>query len=69
MRKEILNSLKKQFEASIEKHRLNIEIMLNNPMAIHDHTDLVGSIEKELSGISEYQDKLEALELYFNERQ
>lgn len=62
MRKEILNTLRKQFEANIEKHVLNIRIMIDNPMGIHDHTDFMGAIELELAQIAEYQDKLEALD-------
>lgn len=54
--------LRKQFEANIEKHAMNVRIMLNNPMAIHDHTDYMGAIEQELGHIAEYKDKLEALE-------
>ena len=61
MRKDILNTLEKHFEAQIEKHSLNVRIMIDNPMAIHDHTDFMGAIELELAQIAEYQDKLEAL--------
>lgn len=38
-------------------------VMLENPMAIHDHTDLISAIEDELGHIAEYQDKLEALHI------
>jgi hypothetical protein len=41
---------------------MNVRIMLNNPMAIHDHTDFMGAVELELGLIAEYKDKLEALE-------
>lgn len=67
MRKEIIESLKQHFEAHIRKHRMNVEIMLNNPMAIHDHTDLMDAIEKEVALIAEYHDKLEVMEKYFND--
>jgi hypothetical protein len=40
---------------------MNIRIMLDNPMAIHEHTDYMGAIEQELTQIAEYQDKIEAL--------
>lgn len=63
MRNEIIESLAEHFYAHISKHRMNVRIMLENPMAIHDHTDFMGAIEKELAEIAEYQDKLEALEL------
>jgi hypothetical protein len=59
---DIKHVLRKQFEANIEKHAMNVRIMLNNPMAIHDHTDFMGAIELELGHIAEYKDKLEALE-------
>jgi hypothetical protein len=36
-------------------------------MAIHDHTDLMDAIEKEVAQIAEYQDKLEIMENYFRE--
>lgn len=67
MRQEIIDVLKQQFGAHILKHKMNVEIMLNNPMAIHDHTDLMGAIEKEVAQIAEYQDKLEIMNTYFGE--
>jgi hypothetical protein len=61
MKKEIIGVLKQQFEAHILKHKMNVDIMLSNPMAIHDHTDLMGAIEKEIAEIAEYMDKLEVI--------
>ena len=63
MKQQILTALREQFEAGIEKHCMNIRIMVNNPMAIHDHTDFMGAVELELEKVAEYQDKLEALDL------
>jgi hypothetical protein len=67
MRKEIVGVLKQHFEAHIFKHKMNVDIMLSNPTAIHDHTDLMGAIEKEVALMSEYQDKLEIMNVYFND--
>jgi 3-deoxy-D-arabino-heptulosonate 7-phosphate (DAHP) synthase len=67
MRQEIISVLKQHFEAHILKHKMNVDIMLSNPMAIHDHTDLMDAIEKEVALIAEYQDKLEIMEVYFKE--
>jgi hypothetical protein len=67
MRQEIISVLKQHFEANILKHKMNVDIMLNNPMAIHDHTDLMSAIEKEVDKISEYMDKLEVMEMFFKE--
>lgn len=67
MRKQLLDASKQHFESHILKHRMNVEVILNNPTAIHDHSDIMGAIEKEIEYIAEYMDKLEVLEKYFNE--
>ncbi len=67
MRNEIIGVLKQHFEAHILKHKMNVDVMLNNPMALHDHTNLMDAIEKEVNQISEYMDKLEVMEKYFKD--
>jgi TusA-related sulfurtransferase len=65
MKKELLNVLETNFLANILKHKMNVEIMLNNPMAIHDHTDWMAAVEKEIAHIAEYEDKLEVVLKHF----
>jgi hypothetical protein len=65
MRDQILRASRLHFESHIEKHRVNIETMLNNPIAIPEHTDIMDAIEKELAIMAEYADKLEMLNKYF----
>jgi hypothetical protein len=65
MRQQIVQALVQHFESHIVKHKMNVEVMLSNPMAIHDHTDLMSAIEKEVAQIAEYMDKLEVMEKYF----
>ena len=67
MKKQLIDTAKLHFQGHIEKHLMNVQIMLNNPMAIHNHTDWMGAIEKEIGIIAEYHDKLEVLNNYFNE--
>lgn len=67
MRKQLLEASRLHFEAHIEKHRINIETMLSNPIAIPEHTDIMDAIEKELDIVAEYDDKLEMLNKYFPE--
>lgn len=64
MKTEILNTLEASYKAEINKIALNVQIMLANPMAIHDHTDYAGAIEAELDKIAAYQDRLEALYVF-----
>ena len=63
----MIGVLKQHFAAHILKHKMNVDIMLSNPMAIHDHTDLMDAIEKEIALIAEYHDKLEVMDTYFKE--
>ena len=62
---KIVAACQLHFKAHIEKHKMNVEVMLNNPMAIHDHTDLMSAIEQEIGKIAEYEDKLAVLEKHF----
>lgn len=67
MRTLLLNASRQHYSAHIEKHRVNIEVMLNNPTSVPEHTDIMDAIEKEVTVMAEYKDKLEVLEKYFND--
>ena len=66
MKDRILEASRAHFESHILKHRVNIETILNNPIAIPEHTDIMDAVEKELAIIAEYSDKLEMLNKYFS---
>jgi|TARA_R100001126_G_scaffold86078_1_gene54604 hypothetical protein len=65
MKDTILKSLKRHAEGHIEKHCANIEIYLNNPVGIGDHSDVLEAIEKELEMIAKYEDEINILRKYF----
>ena len=65
MKDTILKSLKSHAEGHIEKHCANIEIYLNNPVGIGDHSDVLEAIEKELEMIAKYEDEINILRKYF----
>lgn len=65
IRSELIKASELHFKAHIRKHRMNIEVILNNPVAIPGHADVMDAIEKELAEIADYHDKLEMLETYF----
>jgi hypothetical protein len=67
MREQMINALKSHAVAHIEKHRMNVEIYLNNPVGVGEHSDIMDTIEKELNAIAEYHDQLEVLNTYFKE--
>jgi len=68
MKKQIIESTRNHLVAHISKHIVNVQVMLNNPIAIPEHTNIMEAIEKELEYISEYHDKLEVLEKYFGDQ-
>jgi len=65
MRNDILKASASQFKALIERHRVNVENLLQNTMGIAEHPDIMATIESELEKIAEYDDKLYVLEKYF----
>jgi hypothetical protein len=66
IRTKIIRASIAHFTSHIEKHKMNVEVMLSNPIAIHDHTDIMTAIELELAQIAEYEDKLEAITKHFS---
>jgi hypothetical protein len=67
MRQQLIAASKLHYQAHIEKHRVNVEVMLANPTAIPEHSDIMEAIEKEVAQIAEYLDKLEVMEKYFHD--
>ena len=65
MRTKIIEACIEHFKSHITRHQMNVEVILNNPTAIHDHSDFMGAIEAEVAQIAEYMDKLEVMEKYF----
>tara|TARA_E500000305_G_scaffold54877_1_gene43796 strand:+ start:150 stop:386 length:237 start_codon:yes stop_codon:yes gene_type:complete len=65
MRKDIIEASKLHFKAHIEKHRINVENLLEKGVGVAEHPDIMKTIEKELEIIAEYDDKLEIIKKYF----
>lgn len=68
MRKQILQSLKSHAIGHINKHKMNVEIYLENPVGIGEHPDVMEAIEQELEMISKYHDQIEVIEKYLEEK-
>ena len=65
MRDKLLEASREHFLAHINKDRMNVEVLLENPRGIAEHPDVMETIEQELSHMAEYHDKLEMLNIYF----
>ena len=62
MREEMIEALRKHAEGHIEKHKLNVEVILQKPVGIGEHGDVLTEAEKELKVIAEYDDQLQMLD-------
>ena len=65
MRTDLIKASQLHFKAHIEKHRINIENLLDNSVGVSEHPDIMETIEKELQIMAEYDDKLSVLDKYF----
>ena len=65
MRSDLIKASELHFKAHIEKHRVNVEILLEKATGIAEHPDIMDTIEKELEIIADYHDKLSVLKEYF----
>ena len=65
MREKLLTALEAHAKGHIEKHRINVEVYLTNPVGIGEHGNIIETIEKELDEIAKYQDHLELIKKYF----
>lgn len=65
MRDILLNAVKSHAKGHIDKHGANIEVYLQNPAGIGEHSDIIEAIEIELEAMAKYQDQLDILEKYY----
>ena len=66
MREQFIKASRLHFQAHIEKHRVNVENLMENAVGVGEHGDVMDTIEKELDEMARYHDLLEMLDTYFN---
>ena len=64
-REDLIKVSELYFNAQIEKHKVNVENLLENQVGVAEHPDIVETIEKELEVIAGYDEKLNVLQKYF----
>ena len=52
-------------QGQAEKHRMNIELILSNPVSVAEHSDIMETLEGELGKMAKYHDKIEMMQKYF----
>tara|TARA_B100000242_G_scaffold282613_1_gene244046 strand:- start:431 stop:676 length:246 start_codon:yes stop_codon:yes gene_type:complete len=65
MRPQLISALLAHANGEIAKHKANVEIYLEHPVGIGEHSDITEAIGLELDKISRYHDQVEVLNKYF----
>ena len=55
-RKKMIAAARGHAVAHIEKHKMNVEVYLESPVGVGEHSDIMDAIEKELDEMAKYQD-------------
>ena len=66
MRTQMIEAIKAHAKGHIEKHKMNVEVYLTNPVGVGEHPDIIEAVEKELDLIAQYDDQLEMMNKYFS---
>ena len=65
MKTELIKSLLAHAHGEISYHKAIVNVYLNNPAGIGEHSNIMGAITDELNEIAKYHDQVEVLEKYF----
>ena len=68
LREEILKNQIAYYNGLIAKHQQNVEIYLNQPVGIGEHSDVMSAIETEITAIAQAHEKIEVINHYFLNR-
>ena len=65
MRDQLIKALLAHAQGDIQKHVANVEVYLQNPAGIGEHSNILEAIEQELDIIAKYHDQIEVINKYF----
>ena len=65
MREQLLKAVLAHANGEISKHKANVEVYLEHPAGIGEHSDITEAIGVELDKISRYHDQIEVVKTYF----
>ena len=64
LRDKIIQSLLAHANGEIQIHLANVEIYLNNPAGIGEHSDSTRAIQEELDKIARWEDQISIIQKY-----
>ena len=65
MRNQIISALLAHAQGDIQKHKMNVEVYLTNPVGIGEHPDVMEALEQELNMIAKYEDQVSVIKKHF----
>jgi len=65
MKVQLLDAARKHAEGVLALHTANVQVYLNNPAGIGEHSDVMEAIQAELDKMSAAYDQIEMLNKYF----
>ncbi len=68
MREQLLSAVKAHAQGEIAKHRANVNVYLEHPAGIGEHSDITEAIQVELDKIARYHDQVEVIDKYFKQQ-
>ena len=68
MREQLLRAVLAHANGEIAKHKANVEVYLEHPAGIGEHSDITEAIETELNIIAKYEDQINIINKYVKKR-
>ena len=68
MREKLIKALLAHAQGAIQKHVANVEVYLEHPAGIGEHSNIVEAIEQEINEIAKYQDQIDIINKYFKNK-
>ena len=67
MREQMIDVLMHDAESKINLAKMNVWVLLHNPVGVGDHPNIMETIQEQLDIISKHKDRLKVLETDFYE--
>ena len=68
MKEDLLRALVAHAHGEMTYHKANVNVYLNNPAGIGEHSNIMGAITDEIDKIARYHDQVEVINHYFLKR-
>ena len=61
----LLDALAEHYRGQIAKHRANLTVLLEKPVGLAEHPDIIETLDDQVGKLAEYDEKLEMLTKHF----